>query len=148
MSGLPYPAAARRQVVCSGLAVEQGDDELGAPFASARESAPFPIRDLRALLREFETTFSHQTQELKQFEQNRALLTEFKGIRHAWERRQVFVAEDFNVIRTMRLTTKELCHSDILAWLLDHRLNGFGSHAQGKRGFRLFLKALKLPQGY
>ena len=145
MSGLPHPAAARRRVTCSGRAVEQGDGEPLAPFATARQSAPLPVRDLRALLREFETTFSHQTLELNQFKQHRGLLRGFTEIHHAWERGQIFVAEDFNVLRTMRLTTKELCHSDILAWLLDHRLNGFGSHSQGKCGFRLFLKALALP---
>ena len=58
------------------------------------------------------------------------------------------VADNFNLLHTMRLTRKELCHSDILAWLLDHRLEVFGTHAQCKLGFCLFLQRLDLPRGY
>jgi hypothetical protein len=44
----------------------------------------------------------------------------------------------------MRLSRRELCHSDILAWLLDPH----GSHAQGNIGFRLFLKQMNLPEEF
>jgi hypothetical protein len=118
---------------------------VGHSIGSTSQTAPLSVRELKALLSEFTRTVTHQPPELKQSEQNKALLGEFQRVHRAWERHQAYEAEDFNVLRTMRLTTKELCHSDILAWLLDHRLNGFGSHAQGKRGFRLFLEAVNLP---
>jgi len=97
------------------------------------------------LLGEFERRFGSKAAAPNRFAENRALLSEFQAIRCAWEKRQVYEAEGFNVLRTMRLTTKELCHSDILAWLLDHRLDGFGTHAQRNCGFRLFLEAVGLP---
>jgi hypothetical protein len=78
-------------------------------------------------------------------DKHQRLLRQFEDIHHVWEKRQISVAEGFNVLRTMRLTRKELCHSDILAWLLDHRLDDFGTHAQGNLGFRLFLEKLGLP---
>jgi hypothetical protein len=109
------------------------------------QSAVLSVAGLRTLLGEFERKFGSKVAVPNQFKQNRALLSEFQAIRRAWEKRQVYEAEGFNVLRTMRLTTKELCHSDVLAWLLDHRLDGFGTHAQGNCGFRFFLKALGLP---
>jgi hypothetical protein len=76
------------------------------------------------------------------------LLAEFEKIHAAWAEDQISKAEGFNILRTMRVTRKELCHSDVLAWLLDHRLDGFGTHAQGNCGFRLFLQRLHLPQKF
>jgi hypothetical protein len=113
--------------------------------ATQSQTAPLAVSGLKALLGDFERMFAQKAPELEQFRQNRALLREFGEIHQSWERSQFYVAEDFNILRTMRLTTKELCHSDILAWLLDHRLDGFGTHAQGRCGFRLFLEAVGLP---
>ncbi len=76
------------------------------------------------------------------------LLDEFEMIHAAWAEEQISKAEGFNILHTMRVTRKELCHSDILAWLLDHRLDRFGTHAQGNCGFRLFLQRLDLPQKF
>jgi hypothetical protein len=106
------------------------------------------VRELNALLREFETILAPAVPDPGFLEQHRRLLAEFGKIHSDWEKRQISVAEGFNVLRTMRLTRKELCHSDILAWLLDHRLDGFGTHAQGKCGFRLFLERLDLPREF
>jgi hypothetical protein len=121
----------------------------GTSCAGTESQATAPsVAHLRDLLGEFERKFPPKASALGEFAKNKELLREFQGIRHAWEKRQVYEAEDFNILRTMRLTTRELCHSDILAWLLDHRLTGFGTHAQGRLGFRLFLQALDLPRTF
>jgi hypothetical protein len=106
------------------------------------------LREFDALLREFEARFAPQTPELKLIAQHHRLLTDFESAHAVWKEEQISVAEDFNILRTMRLSRKELCHSDILAWLLDHRLEVFGTHAQGKSGFRHFLQRLDLPLQY
>jgi len=36
----------------------------------------------------------------------------------------------------------------MLAWLLDHRIEHLGTHAQDRLGFQLFLKELDLPRSY
>jgi hypothetical protein len=58
------------------------------------------------------------------------------------------VADDFNLLDVMRLTGKEIRHSMVLAWLLDHDLRRLGTHAQGNLGFRLFLSRFGLPIDY
>jgi hypothetical protein len=136
---------ARKRFDPSDQGGDQRGDARGHSFASGRKSAPLGVRELKAVLHSFETTFPCERTEPSLLGQHRALLQEFEEIHLTWERRQVSVADGFNMLRTMRLTTKELCHSDILAWLLDHRLNGFGTHAQGNCGFQLFLAALNLP---
>lgn len=68
-----------------------------------------------------------------------------------YRERQVDVADDFNLLDVMELTGKEVRHSMMLAWLLDHDLRRFGTHAQGNLGFRLFLhefRELGLPSEY
>jgi hypothetical protein len=80
--------------------------------------------------------------------QHQRLLTDFESAHAVWKKEQASVAEDFNILRAMGVTRKELRHSDILAWLLDHRLESFGTHAQGKSGFRQFLRRLGLPRQY
>jgi hypothetical protein len=58
------------------------------------------------------------------------------------------LADDFNLLDVMRLTGKEIRHSMVLAWLLDHDLSKLGTHAQGNLGFRLFLEEFSLPLHY
>ena len=73
------------------------------------------------------------------------------GYRDAVERhrlQQEQTAIDFNLLAVMQLTGKEIRHSMVLAWLLDHDMRRMGSHAQGPLGFRLFLRELRLPQEY
>jgi len=106
-----------------------------------------PLRALDALLDEFRTRFPPATFEPNLIEQHQQLLAGFRKEQDVWQKRQVLVAENFNLLRTMRLTRNELCHSDILAWLLDHHLE-VGTHAQGKCGFRIFLKRVGLPLEY
>jgi hypothetical protein len=103
---------------------------------------------LNALLREYHSKFAPATAEPTLTAQHKQLLTDFEREHATWKKDQVLIAEDFNILHTMRLTRKELCHSDILAWLLDYRLEVFGTHAQGKSGFRLFLQRLGLPLHY
>jgi len=107
-------------------------------------SSASQIRELHALIREFQTRFVPSTSNPNLITQHQQLLAGFERAQAAWKKRQVLVAENFNLLRTMRLTRNELCHSDILAWLLDHR----GTHAQGNCGFRLFLQSLDLPLKY
>jgi len=105
------------------------------------------LQDACSLLREFEVRLTPARPRATGLPQVRQLLHEFERRHRYWEKRQVFSAGSFNLLRTMRLTTKELCHSNILAWILDHRLGAFGTHAQGKLGLELFLAAVGLPTG-
>ena len=105
------------------------------------------IRGLNTLLNDFQTTFVARTPDSGNIEQHQQLLAEFGRMQAVWKKEQVLVAENFNLLRILRLTRNELCHSDILAWLLDHRLE-VGTHAQGNCGFRLFLQRLDLPLKY
>jgi len=66
-----------------------------------------------------------------------------KGI----EKRRMAQSSDanrFNLLEVMQMTQDENCHSNILAWLLDHR----GTHAQGYHGFLLFLDEFGLKKTY
>jgi hypothetical protein len=97
------------------------------------------------LLREFDALDRQGTPENPELiAQARQLLREFEARQGAWREEQRTRADNFNVLRTMRLSRRELCHSDILAWLLDAN----GSHAQGNLGFRLFLEQFDLPGRY
>lgn len=96
------------------------------------------------LLREFEKLTAPVNSELQLVPQLKQLLDDFGAQQNGWRKEQKLRADDFNILRTMRLTRKELCHSDILAWLLDP----MGSHAQGELGFLLFLRELNLPEEF
>jgi hypothetical protein len=48
----------------------------------------------------------------------------------------------------MELTGREIRHSMVLAWLLDWDMTSYGTHAQGNRGFQLFLEEFGLPAEY
>ena len=56
-------------------------------------------------------------------------------------------ADDFNLLDVMNLAGKEIRHSMMLAWLLDHDLRKLGTHAQGNLGFRLFLRGTPRAAG-
>ncbi len=58
----------------------------------------------------------------------------------AWAKRQRLSADNFNLLETMGVNCREVCHSKILAWLLDWRINEYGTHAQRELGFRIFLQ--------
>jgi hypothetical protein len=68
-------------------------------------------------------------------------LDEFLIERNRWAEAQRKTADEFNLLEIMGVESEEVCHSKILAWLLDHRIER-GTHAQGKLGFRLFLEEL------
>jgi hypothetical protein len=74
------------------------------------------------------------------------LLPSFLVERQEWAESQRKTAEDFNLLEVMEVEGDELCHSKMLAWLLDHRIE-HGTHAQGNLGFRLFLEELKTELG-
>jgi hypothetical protein len=73
------------------------------------------------------------------------LLNEYGPASERWRQNQEATAEDFNLLELMDLTGDELRHSRLLAWLLDHRINESGTHAQVSLGFRLFLEEFGLP---
>ncbi len=70
------------------------------------------------------------------------LLDEFKQSRETWQEHQISDADGFNLFETMGVSWKEACHSNLLAWLLDHRIGRYGTHAQGSLGFLCFLQVL------
>jgi hypothetical protein len=109
-------------------------------MSAIRETKANQFYEWEILLREFETLIAPVNAE-SQLEQ---LLDEFDHHQESWRENQKSRADDFNILRTMRLTRNELCHSDILAWLLDSR----ETHAQEKLGFQLFLKELNLPEDF
>ena len=96
------------------------------------------------ILRGFEILVTPANAESQLIPQLKQLLDEFDHQQDGWREEQKLRADDFNILRTMRLTRKELCHSDVLAWLLDSR----ETHAQGELGFRLFLNKLNLPDEF
>lgn len=57
-------------------------------------------------------------------------------------------AEDFNILEVLDILDDESRHSRILAWLLDRRIDHFGTHAQASLGFRLFLEEFGLPVSF
>ncbi|MBM4035395.1 MAG: hypothetical protein FJ291_26935 [Planctomycetes bacterium] len=65
-----------------------------------------------------------------------------------WRQAQESAADDFNLLRVLKVADDELRHSRVLAWLLDHDLLRHGTHAQGALGFRAFLEELGLPREY
>src|SRR5262249_43447143 len=81
----------------------------------------------------------------------RDLLSGYNETVECYRYQQEQVADDFNLLDVMRLTGKEIRHSMVLAWLLDHDMRKLGTHAQGNLGFRLFLREfieLGLPIDY
>lgn len=74
------------------------------------------------------------------------LLDGFRSARSRWAEEQRKTADGFNLLSVMGVGCRELCHSNLLAWLLDHRIDQ-GTHAQGNLGFRLFLRELEREFG-
>ena len=70
------------------------------------------------------------------------LLSGYRNAREDWAREQRASADDFNLFEVMEIEQSEICHSRLLAWMLDHRIER-GTHAQGNLGFRLFLEELE-----
>jgi hypothetical protein len=65
----------------------------------------------------------------------------YQESRALWAKAQEATADDFNFLEVMNVVGDENRHSNILAWLLDQRIE-HGTHAQGNLGFKLFLKVL------
>ncbi len=57
-------------------------------------------------------------------------------------------ANDFNLLDTLQISGDEVKHSMMLTWLLDHRIEQAGTHAQGNLGFQFFLKEIGLNENY
>jgi hypothetical protein len=80
---------------------------------------------------------------------HRDLLDAFQATLAAWRKSQEKSASDFNLLDTLKILGDEIKHSTMLEWLLDHRIERAGTHAQGKLGFRLFLQETGLhKRGY
>ncbi len=99
------------------------------------DSAAELARRFQSLLLEFA---EHRTAEASRLSK---LLDVFQSGRMKWAESQRETADDFNLFGVMGVDGNELCHSNVLAWLLDRRIE-HGTHAQEKLGFRLFLEEL------
>lgn len=77
-----------------------------------------------------------------------ALLAGYENAVEHYRVEQEDRADDFNLLAVMRLAGKEIRHSMVLAWLLDHDFRKLGTHAQGNLGFKLFLSEFGLPSEY
>jgi hypothetical protein len=111
---------------------------------------PTQLAQLKSLLHNYvEQSRKREEAEQKAIPANKLrftqLLNEYEPACERWRQNQEATADDFNLLDVMNLTGDELRHSMLLAWLLDHRLNHYGTHAQRSLGFRLFLEEFKLP---
>jgi hypothetical protein len=75
-------------------------------------------------------------------------LDQFRSAVAVWRFSQELTADDFDILGVMQVTGRETLHSGVLAWLLAPDLTGLGTHAQGNRGFKLFLAMMHLPMEY
>jgi hypothetical protein len=124
--------------------------------ARANASVALLTARIRTLLEQFgerrdRADTLEQTQATADREQIYSLLTGYSEAEERYRRQQEQVADDFNLLDVMRLTGKEIRHSMVLAWLLDHDMRKLGTHAQGNLGFRLFLSEfseLNFPADY
>jgi hypothetical protein len=91
---------------------------------------------------------SEQTQAADDHRCFSKLLLDYNESIQLYRHQQEQCADDFNLFDVMRLTGKEIRHSMVLAWLLDHDIRKLGTHAQGSLGFRLFLDEFRLPLDY
>jgi len=107
-----------------------------------------------AQLKSLLNTFAEISQKLHETEQEaipedklrfKHVLDKYQLARDTWTKNQEAIAEDFNFLDVINLTMDEVRHSMLLAWLLDHRLYEYGTHAQRSLGFRLFLEEFGLP---
>src|SRR4051812_2703675 len=59
------------------------------------------------------------------------LLIGYEAAFESYRRQQESRADDFNLLGVMQLMYKEIRHSMVLAWLIDHDIRRLGTHAQG-----------------
>jgi hypothetical protein len=114
--------------------------------------APVTAR-IRTLLKQFSehrdrANTLEQSQAANDRHRIHALLHGYNETLEGYRQKQKQVADDFNLLEVMRLTGKEIRHSMVLAWLLDHDMRKLGTHAQGDLGFRLFLSEFSIPIDY
>lgn len=101
-----------------------------------KETADLTRRFQTLLMRHAELC-ADETGQLKKVVEN--LLPAFLGERKKWAESQRASPDEFNLFEVLNVAGNEVCHSTLLAWLLDHRIEK-GTHAQGNLGFRLFLE--------
>jgi hypothetical protein len=89
-----------------------------------------------------------QKQAANDRDQLAALLDAYNETQERYRQQQEQLADDFNLLGVMQLIGKEVRHSMVLAWLLDHDMWNLGTHAQGSLGFRLFVAEFGLPIEY
>jgi hypothetical protein len=76
------------------------------------------------------------------------LVRGYNDSRDEWVAGQEEKADDFNFLGVIGATHDEMCHSAMLAWMLDRRIERYGTHAQMEQGFQLFLEEVGLPTAY
>ena len=128
-------------------------DGYGAALARCRPRASARTELFRGLLEGFldagrRASLAEAAEAEEEHCKFEALLTGHAQAIEKWRRTQESTADDFNLLRVLKVAGDELRHSRALAWLLDHDLMRHGTHAQGPLGFRLLLEELKLPREY
>ncbi len=114
--------------------------------------APVTMR-MRTLLEQFgerrcRASTKEQRRAANHRDQFRVLLDAYNETIDRYCQQQEQVADDFNLLGVMQLIGKEIRHSMVLAWMLDHDMWNLGTHAQGSLGFRLFLAEFGFPFEY
>jgi len=103
------------------------------------------LTDFATVVREADT---RQAAESKQDEEDfKGLLDGYAEAFKLWREQQVALADDFNLVELLGLTSDENRHSDVLAWLLNSDIYQ-ATHSQGNLGFKVFLRELGLPGDY
>lgn len=128
-------------------------DAFSSLAIGVQENGRPPLPQIRTLLEQFgwhraRAESSEQSDAVEHLNLFGALLNRYGEAMDRHRLQQEQVADDFNLLDIMQLTTKEVRHSMVLAWLLDHDMTRHGTHAQGNLGFRLFLREFRLPGDY
>lgn len=104
------------------------------------------VRQLRSLMHGYTTALVSSC--FRQDMLFRDLFDNFRATFRNWQKSEKTAASGFNLLDTLQISNDEVRHSMMLAWLLDHRIERAGTHAQGSLGFRLFLDELELNSRY
>src|ERR1044071_2019591 len=104
------------------------------------------IRDFARTMRDYTVARNRANRaEIQEARYDRRLfgqgMSGYSTIRSQWLRRQARTADDFNLIEVLNVAEDELRHSAMLAWLLHHRLDHQGTHAQNSWDFSSFWKS-------
>ena len=107
-------------------------------------NSPNAITSLQELLDDYTSVIKKISTSTVTVEQYDALLNEYFSVIKNLRSSQKTTAPEINIFNLAGLSTEEVKHSAILAWLLDP----LETHAQENLFFKIFLETLKLPKNY